>query len=247
MEKFLARPNAIQDRSSKAQAPTKRSAARKASLPPKTDTGSSGKSFREIVQAEKEDAAQGFPIVQYGARLRQLRLLRKLSLSDLAARSVISVGMLSHIERGQVTPSLNTVDRIRKALGLPMSDLLLGVESGTIEETSLCVRKANRLQVMVGSSGLIKELLSPLRTSSLEMMTLVLPPQYDSGSKPWARSGEKAGVVMEGCFELTIGEQVVVLEAGDSFQFDATIPHHLRNLSDSETRVLWIINAEIGA
>lgn len=194
----------------------------------------------------EEDPSEEFPIAQYGARLRQIRLMRKLSLAELANKSNMSVGMLSHIERGQVTPSLNTVHRLRKALDLPLSDLLLGIDSNTTEETSLVVRKSHRLRVNIGESGLIRELLSPIRTSRLEMLMLVLSPNYTSGPNPWSRDGEKAGVVIEGRFSLKVGDQTLVLEAGDSFQFDGNVPHSLANLSDKETRVLWIINSEIG-
>lgn len=70
---------------------------------------------------------------------------------------------------------------------------------------------------------------------------LIMAPGGGSGAEPWARSGEKGGLVVAGEFELTVGRQRYVLSEGDSFQFDSSQPHWFRNLSDGETRVLWII------
>jgi len=180
----------------------------------------------------------------YGARLKQLRLMRRMAQSELSKRARISVAMLSHIERAQATPSLQTLDRIRMALGLPLSDLLLGIADKSEDDKSIVVKANNRLKMSSTSPGVVKELLSPMRTSNMELMMLVLEPGANSGPEPWIRSGEKAGMVISGCFSLTVGSQTFKLDPNDSFQFDGSIPHSFRNLSAGETRVLWIINAD---
>lgn len=180
----------------------------------------------------------------YGARLKQLRLMRRLSQSDLSRRARISVAMLSHIERAQATPSLQTLDRIRMALGLPLSDLLLGIADKAEENRSIVVKADSRLQMNSVHPGVVKELLSPVRTSNMELMTLVLQPGANSGAEPWLRSGEKAGVVLDGKFALTVGAETFDLDPGDSFQFDGNTPHGFKNIGPGVTRVLWIINAD---
>ena len=73
---------------------------------------------------------------------------------------------------------------------------------------------------------------------------LVMEPGGGSGAEPWTRSGEKAGLVLEGRFELSIGDDTQVLEQGDSFQFDSRQPHTFCNVSDKVARVVWIIKSD---
>jgi transcriptional regulator with XRE-family HTH domain len=178
-----------------------------------------------------------------GARVRELRGERKLTLAKLSLKSQISVGMLSHIERGQTSPSLKTLERLRMALDIPLASFFGPSETRGAED-GVVVRAARRATLPFDKIGLTKELLSPPGHSELDMLMLVIAPGGSSGSEPWRRSGEKAGLVLEGRFELTIGRQVYVIEENDSFQFDSRQPHSFRNLSDGQTRVLWIIKPD---
>jgi len=51
-------------------------------------------------------------------------------------------------------------------------------------------------------------------------------------------------LVLQGRFELTVGESVQVLEPGDSFQFDSRQLHSFRNLAATESRVVWILKSD---
>lgn len=63
-----------------------------------------------------------------GHQIRRLRRERDLSLSDLAAASGVSLGMVSKIENGQISPSLTTVNAVASALNVPMSSLFAAFE-----------------------------------------------------------------------------------------------------------------------
>lgn len=192
----------------------------------------------------EEDLPPEFSKEQFGARLRQIRTMRKLSLAELSQLSKISVAMLSHVERGNTMPSLTTLQRISQALDFPLSEMFRGVgEKDTVGE-GVVVRRDERIRMQFAQNGLAKELLSPNRASDLEMLMLIIEPGAHSGSQPWRRNSEKAGMVLNGRFELTVGQELFELEAGDSFQFDGNIPHRFRNLSNEEARVLWIIRSE---
>lgn len=164
-----------------------------------------------------------------------------MTLAELSLKSGVSIGMLSHIERGASSPSLKTLERLRLALQVPLASFF-GPEQK--DESGEVVRKAERTQLTFDRLGLVKELLSPPGHSELEVLMLVLEPGGSSGDEPWTRNGEKAGLVIEGRFELTVGDRVHVMEEGDSFQFDSRQPHSFRNLASGESRVLWIINSD---
>ncbi|PTQ13519.1 XRE family transcriptional regulator [Sphingomonas oleivorans] len=63
-----------------------------------------------------------------GAQIRLLRRRQDLSVSDLATAAGISLGMMSKIENGQISPSLTTVQSLAVALSVPISSLFASVE-----------------------------------------------------------------------------------------------------------------------
>src|SRR5215207_7983676 len=95
-----------------------------------------------------------------GRTIRRLRRERGLSLQNLSDRTDISVGMLSHIERGISSPSLRSLTRIRIALGVPISSLFESASS-QFAEASYVRRRDSRPRLDLGPLYLVKELLSP--------------------------------------------------------------------------------------
>src|SRR5512137_551680 len=67
------------------------------------------------------------PIV--GSNLRRLRVRRGLSLERLAHLSGVSRAMLSQVELGRSTPTINVVWRIARALDVPFSALIAAKEA----------------------------------------------------------------------------------------------------------------------
>jgi DNA-binding Xre family transcriptional regulator len=59
-----------------------------------------------------------------GERIRELRSKRSLSITDLAQMASMKRPNLSRLEHGKHVPSLNTLDRIAEALGVPVADLV---------------------------------------------------------------------------------------------------------------------------
>ena len=68
-----------------------------------------------------------------GHQVRTLRRERDLSLAELGQAAGISLGMLSKIENGQISPSLSTINSIASALNVPFSSLF-----STFEEKRDC-------------------------------------------------------------------------------------------------------------
>jgi transcriptional regulator with XRE-family HTH domain len=59
-----------------------------------------------------------------GARLRQRRIERDLSLEELSARSGVSWSMIGHIERGQQNTTLIVLARIAEGLDSDLGDFM---------------------------------------------------------------------------------------------------------------------------
>jgi len=59
-----------------------------------------------------------------GENLRKLRLKKKLSQGDLAKKLDVDRAYISNIENGRMNPTLSTLEKISKALGISSSELL---------------------------------------------------------------------------------------------------------------------------
>jgi mannose-6-phosphate isomerase-like protein (cupin superfamily) len=53
-----------------------------------------------------------------------------------------------------------------------------------------------------------------------------------------SHDAEEGGIVLQGRLELTIGDEVQVLSAGDAYLFNSRLPHRFRNTGNEECLVV---------
>lgn len=175
-----------------------------------------------------------------GGHLRHLRQGRKMSLQDVAARTGLSIGFISQIERGLSSPTIKTLRQIADALEIPLASLFQEVGGPQPGTPAWVVRADARHYMGPWRPGISDQLLSPASETDVEMMLFRLEPFAASGTGPYTHQGEEVGIVMEGQLELTVDGECALLSAGDSFGFRSTRPHWFRNPTDSPTVVLWV-------
>ena len=200
---------------------------------------------KTVARGHRQEPAAQDPAA-LGPRLRGLRRTADLSLIQLADKSGVSVGMISQIERNLSNPSVRTLERLREALGIPLTTLLEGDEGYPVanEAPPEFVRRVkDRPHFSVGKGGLQKELLSPHGDYDIKFMLISFPPHTKSVDI-LVGPGEKAGVVLEGAIDLTVAGSTERLQAGDSFQFSSLLSHRVENSSDEPAQVLWIMNTK---
>lgn len=192
-------------------------------------------------QADPTPDAQ--PEARVGARLRALRLAKRMSISGLAELAGVSTGMVSQIERDLSNPSVRMLERLRVALDVPLTALL---EDDDLQRPmkEFVRRAAERPHFTVGPNGLVKELLSPHGDHDLQFMLITVPPGSRSG-EVLLGDGEKAGLVLRGKLTLRVGDQQQLLSEGDSFQFSSKLPHQVENPTGEDAQVLWIMNTRV--
>src|SRR5947199_6114784 len=95
--------------------------------------------------------------IHIGPRVRALREAMDLSLRDLAERSGVSAPMLSQVERGETSPTLQVATRIAAGLELRLSQLLRLDEDGAVT----IVRHAERRAGPSAVPGHSYEILTP--------------------------------------------------------------------------------------
>jgi len=179
-----------------------------------------------------------------GARVRALREAMDLSLRDLAERSGVSAPMLSQVERGETSPTLQTASRIAAGLELRLSQLLRLDEGGSVS----VVRRAERRQGPAGVGGHSYEILSPpLPGQRAELSRHTLAPHAVTGSAgdpPVHEPGSREIALVEsGEVVLVCDGQRHTLAAGDCVTFDADLPHHFENPTSQQAIVLAVVSA----
>lgn len=180
---------------------------------------------------------------QIGDDIRGLRKARGITLQALAASVGRSLGWLSQIERGQTEPSVRDLGLIADRLGISISFFFRS--AGRQEaERGLVLRAADRVPIGSTESGLTEELLSPSLSGSFEMIKSVFAPRSDSGGPVQAREREDGGILISGALSLTIADQTIELQPGDSFQF-TNRTYAWSNPHDEPATVIWVISPPV--
>ena len=182
--------------------------------------------------------------IHIGPRVRALREAMDLSLRDLAERSGVSAPMLSQVERGETSPTLQIASRIAAGLELRLSQLLRLDESGTVT----IVRGDERRRGGSPDRGHAFEVLTaplPGQRAELSRHTLTAgartggagdPPMHEPGSREIA-------LVEKGTVVLDIDGARHELAAGDCVTFDADLSHHFENHGKEEAVLLAVVSA----
>lgn len=178
-------------------------------------------------------------LLELASRLRAARVRRNLTLDQVSELSGLGKGLISKVENFRVTPSLPTLAKLCDALGVTMSELLVGLDGAP----RLCVvRAGERLEIERDRE------ISDVRYASLahrrpnrgmDPLELRIPP-HGGRSLALFHEGEEFLIVLEGAVRLEYDGTNHDLAAGDAAYFDAGIPHRILNPGDHEVRVLCV-------
>jgi transcriptional regulator with XRE-family HTH domain len=179
-----------------------------------------------------------------GLRVRALREAMDLSLRDLAERSGVSAPMLSQVERGETSPTLQVATRIAHGLELRLSQLLRLDEDGAVS----IVRAGERRVGPRSAAGHRYEILTPpLPGQRAELSRHQLAPGAVTGGPgdpPMHEPGSRETALVEtGTVTLVCDGARHELTAGDAVTFDADLPHHFENPGDEEAVLLAVVSA----
>jgi transcriptional regulator with XRE-family HTH domain len=172
-------------------------------------------------------------IVALGRKLRELRQVRVLSLSDVAAETNISASMLSQLERGIVAPSLATLHTLAQFYDTRLFELFQ--EGGT--PNGFLVRKRDRIAIHLPRSDATYELISGVR-QDLQLVEMTVTRGQGTTDHTLSHPGEECVLVLEGSVRANVGDEQYDLEVGDSLQYSATIPHNYQALNCKKARLI---------
>lgn len=170
-----------------------------------------------------------------GARLRALRVGKRLLAKEVAARAGVSPEYLSRLENGRVSPTVATLTRIMRELGEPVVRAFSSVD----DDGGFVVRRDSR--PVIRNRGVEDQLLTPRWATRLEVLETAIAVGAGSGEAYAHPGDEETIVVLDGTFRVWLNDEQHELEPGDAITFPCTTPHRWLNPGTSETRVIWII------
>ncbi len=183
----------------------------------------------------------GYPLIgRIGQRIRETRRRQGLKLHEVAEVAQVSKGLLSRIENGRTVPSLPVLIAIIQALKVELSAFFEGLDLSA--QSAFIHRKAAEYEPFEKEQALgflYHHILSRnVLNLSLEAVMLDLAP--GSQREKITTDGYEFKYVLKGEVTYQLGEETIVLGAGDSLFFNGKIPHVPINQASEPASMLVI-------
>ena len=182
----------------------------------------------------------GVNLVELAQRIKKKRLEQQLTIEQLAAKTGLTRSWLSKVENFRVTPSLPSLFKIASNLGVPVAELIEGIE----ETPGMCiVRQGEGKHVDRDPSPqndiYYESLAYDRKSHAMEPFLLTIPPR-GGRSESLPHDGEEFLMVLSGQAAIDYGEERIELEEGDCLYFNGSTPHRIYNPHDNQARVLCV-------
>ena len=171
----------------------------------------------------------------FGAKMKQLRQLRKISFETLANKTGLSHRYLREIEEGKIIPPVSAVIQISKALSIDSGSFL------SAEEQEVLAKKRRESFYKRTQVYSYKTLTPDAETKHMKAFLVTIDPKQNHRMVEYRHEGEEFIYVLKGEVEVWLGENQNHLKKGETLHFDSGIPHKLRNLGDEEAKLLVVL------
>ena len=186
-----------------------------------------------------------------GARLREARTKRGLSLRSVAQSLGVSASLISQVEIGKTQPSVATLYAMASHLGVSL-DELLGIPAPDAPASSLFGHAGPALpDVQRGTDNPVIEMENGVRWERLaagaggpaDALLVTYEPGASSSieGKLMRHAGVEYAYMLEGELTLNLDFETYVLRPGDSLQFDSVRPHLYSNRSGAVAKGVWFV------
>ncbi|MEU9892158.1 helix-turn-helix domain-containing protein [Streptomyces phaeochromogenes] len=203
-----------------------------------------------------------------GARIRQARTARGMSLRGLAREIGVSASLISQIETGKSQPSVSTLYAITTALSIPVESLFdaegetartpataaVGAPPDTVLHAlaAFAADPGRRIGPLVGNgerevleldSGVVWERLGHVPGADVDFLRVTYRPGGTSSSAGglMRHPGTEYGYLTSGELVLTLGFEEHVIRPGDAVCFESTTPHRYRNDGSEPAVGVWFV------
>jgi transcriptional regulator with XRE-family HTH domain len=182
------------------------------------------------------------PAIDLGRTARRLRESQNLTLADVAGRADISGAMLSRLETGRVSPSLETIVALSQALGVTPSMLMQRV--GSDDGGAQLIRAGEGLETVRSGTRrghtyhLLASQRGPRKVFEPFLVTFTDRSEVFPG---FQHPGIEFIHMLSGIIHYRHGRHTYVLKPGDTLTFRGDVPHGPERLEKIPIRMLSLI------
>ncbi len=175
-----------------------------------------------------------------GTRLKKMRLNNDMTIEFLAQKSNVSSNMISRIERGLTTPSVEVLMKLAGSFDMSISYFIDEAYNGSA--VVYTPDGKGEPIFFFEDKHHINSLTHGLRDPGFTVLNDILDDGCNSGAGMMVHSGEEFAMVLDGEMEFIIDGTSYPLSKGGSLSFKAHLPHRWINTNKGKTSVLWVIS-----
>ena len=182
--------------------------------------------------------------VAIGREVRAYRKQQNITVAELSQMTDLSIGMLSKIENGNTSPSLNTLQSLANALSVPLPSFFrqddenreaVHTKAGEGMDVDRAGTRAGHQYTLLGHIG------SNASGVIVEPYLITLTSKSDT-FQTFQHGGIETIYMLEGEVDYRHGSSVYPLKPGDTLFFDADAPHGPERLRSLPAKYLSVIS-----
>ncbi len=179
--------------------------------------------------------------IDLGLRLKEFRLKRGLSQTELAKLVGVTASTISQVESNLIYPSLPALMKMGDALSVDLTSFFEDRQEG---KGRLIFTQADAVDVKLlnlPDGAVFAKLLYPVDFAvKAEPYLIEITPKETLPAHFFFHKGEEIGYVLSGRLQVRVGKAVYHLKTGDLIYLTSEIPGEWRNPGPSVARLLWI-------
>ena len=177
-----------------------------------------------------------------GEKIRNTRKNKGLKLGELAEITDLSSSYISQLERGLIEPSLTSLRKISNALNIPIYLLM-----DDISKDSPVVKREERVKMFFPNSSVSYELMTSIENgekhgASMLVARFSIRPKSAELDEFSIHDAEEVLILAKGTIEVTMGNDVYVLNPGDTIYIMSNIPHKITNIGETFAEGYYIVS-----
>lgn len=186
-----------------------------------------------------------FNPIKFGARIRRLRLAKKLSIIKLAELSNVNKNTICNVENGERKTSIDTVYKIAAALDTDPVELM---DSKAIEDVDYIVKRSSyesgkrKDRKKIANSPTYRIGDTQVHLDNGNLMAGIVEVFKEGRSQMSSHDGEELFFCLTGKIMVTINNAEVRLSKGDCVLFWGSEPHNYKSEQDGISVGLSVIS-----
>lgn len=221
-----------------------------------------GKTFLTVLKAEKRDLnilnkqtnywAKGLDVtfetekrgsgqLDLGNRLKELRIQKGISQTELAKHVGVTPSTISQVESNQIYPSLPALIKMAEILSIELSSFFTESDEHTKQVIFFESGAASVSFPNLPKDSIYPKLFTPVGfDAKTEHYLIEIPPQTKLSGHFFIHKGEEVGYLLTGQLNVTIYNRAQTVHAGDMLCFTTQIPSQWENTGEEAARLFWV-------